>query len=84
MRKALSLIIEINFFNVFFNFESKYETYFTLTLIVFVLEGENEFIRDPVYLYLCLYDCISVKRIISGYNVFLLFQNKIFFTFIDM
>ena len=45
---ALSLIIEINFFNVFYNFESKYETHLTLTLIVFALDRETKGILDSV------------------------------------
>ena len=45
---ALSLIIEINFFNVFYNFESKYETHLTLTLIVFALYRETKGILDSV------------------------------------
>jgi len=45
---ALSLIIEINFFNVFYNLESKYETHLTLTLIVFALDRETKGILDSV------------------------------------
>jgi hypothetical protein len=38
-----------NFSNVFFNFESKYETHFTLTLIVFALEGGRVYRKPFIY-----------------------------------
>ncbi len=62
--KALILIIEINFFYVFFGVESKYEIRFFLTISVFALEGGTNIISYPVYrLFTAMSSLLNVRNI---------------------
>jgi hypothetical protein len=44
------MIVEINFFSVFFDVESEYGVGLSLTITIFVLEGVAIIFSNPVYL----------------------------------